>query len=466
MSCRLHRTLLTAFAFVFVPAAGWGQASYSPPPPAFSTDPSASIAELPFTETLTPPPPVKSVQMPLMFASEVSRNNYLMASLRLGSGYDDNILGTPSGHVSDTSYLILPSINLAQSRGHLSWTLGYSPGFTISPHLTQRDQAVHDLHLLFAYRLSSHVTAEFHENFEKTNSLFSGLLSNTPSTGSAPLQQANTSIITPLADRTGNGTGLDLAYQFSRCALVGLSGSFNFVNYDALAGGFNTNYNLFDSRSWGGNAFYAHRFSNQHWAGVTYNVQRLSFIPSGRTNITRALLFYSFSGESHVAFSIWAGPERATVLAHNLSTPIAGTPDSEKSWGVSGGANLSWQGERTRFGVGYIRQTSDGGGLARAVNLQQFNGEIGERLSLAWTATADLGYAKNDPLKVAASATAPYRSWVGNVGLSYGLTENVSVGLRYGRDQLRYEYATLPVLSFRNRAWFSIVYSFSRPIGR
>src|SRR5262249_22997326 len=130
-------------------------------------------------------------------------------------------------------------------------------------------------------------------------------------------------------------------------------------------------------------------------------------------------------------------------------------------------ADLSWQGRRTTAHVGYTRETTDGGGLAQAVSLQQVNGEVKERLAKRWTATLDLGYARNNPLNASLYGSAPYRSWIGGAGVNWSVTDHLLFGMRYGRDQLRYEYSTVPAQSsYRNRAWLSIAYSFSRPLGR
>ena len=456
----MKRRIILAIAISILGTSGWGQNVNSDPAPAFGT-------ELPYTEVLAPPMPVTGLHRALAFSSETPRSNFLMGSLKFGVGYDDNVFSTPSDHISDVSYLVLPSIDFAQSRGRWNWDFGYSPGFTINQRVSQRDETAQNLHLLMAYRLSPHVTAQLRENFEKTSSLFSGLLDSSPAAGYGSLQQPNTSVITPLANRTGNTTGLDLTYQLSASALVGASGDFYFVNYDVPTESSTPSTGLIDSRSWAGNGFYARRFSNRHWAGVTYTFQRLLFNPGDKADVSRTLFFYSISTGSHVTLSVWAGPEQAMTSLPSSTSSFAGAAGSQTRWDVAGGAALSWEGRRTSFRAGYTRQTTDGGGLAQVVQLQQVDGELKQRLNKRWTATAGLGYAKNNPLSATGSGYSPYRSWLGSAGFNCHLTDNLGFDLTYGRDQLRYEYATPPVVSsYRNRAWFSISYSFVRPLGR
>lgn len=443
-----------AISAVLLGTLSWAQGEHSVPLAAVGP-------ELAYTEVLTPPMPVSGLQMPLTFSSETPRRNFVMGSAQLGSAYDDNVLATPSGHISDVSYLILPSVVIGQTRERWNWDFSYSPGFTINQRVAERNQAAHNLYLLFDYRLTPHVTAQIREGFEKSNTLFSGLLGSAPAGGPGPLQQPNTSVITPFADRTANNSGLDLTYQFSASSLVGASGNFYFVNYATPANSTVPSYALIDSHAWGGNAFYAHRFSNGQWAGVTHNFQRLLFDTGPRTDVNRTLLFYSLPVGSLATLSIWAGPEYSTSMVSSLTTP-ASSMISQAHWDVAGGAELSWEAKKTSFRLGYTRQTTDGGGLSQAVNLQEVNGEVQQRLTTRWTGSVSLGYGKNKPL-TGVSGTASYRTWTGNAGFNYSFTDNLDLGLRYGRDQLQYGNTSS---SNRNRAWVTISYSFARPLGR
>ena len=309
------------------------------------------------------------------------------------------------------------------------------------------------------------MTAQVNEHFEKTNSTFAGLLGNTSSAGPGPLQQPNSSVVTPLADRTANSTGLDIAYQFSASSLAGASGTFYFANYNSPASSTNLPAGLIDTRAWGGNAFYAHRFSGRHWMGLTYNFQQLLFDPGTRTDVNRTLLFYSLSNGPRLIFSIWAGPEQTTSEIPSESN-LSNSLGSQKKWNVAGGTDLTFQGRSTSFRVGYTQQTSDGGGLAEAVRLQQVSGEIKRRLTSHWTTAVSIGYGKNKPLTMIKNQ-APYNSLVGNASVDCQITDSLGFGFRYERDQLTYEYpSSISSLSNRNRAWVSISYSFSRPLGR
>ena len=453
------RHILISLSIVFLASLGWGQDEHTVPA-------SPLGLELPYTEVLTPPMPVSALRMPLTFSSETPRSNFVTGSLQFGLGYDDNLLSAITGPVSDESYMIIPSIDIGKTQERWMLDFGYRGGFTFNQHYTDLNQAIHDVRLLSAYRLSPHVTVQVQENFDKATSLFSGLPNN-PATGPGPLQQPNESVITPWADQTRNTAGMDLSYQFSASSLVGASGNYYFVNYHVPSGFTGSSGGLVDTRAWGGNGFYARRFASRHWAGVTYRYQRLRFDTGSRTGVHRILLFYSISTSSHVTFSIWAGPEKVDSFIPAAAVPVSSTASSPENWYVSGGADLSWQGRRTTARVGYTRETTDGGGLAQTVSLQQVTGQVKERLAKRWTASLDLGYATDNPLSASAYGFAPYRSWIGNAGVDCNVTDHLSFGVRYGRDQIRNDYPNLPALSsYRNRAWLAITYSFSHPLGR
>ena len=450
--------LLIAISAALLLTFGWGQDGHTVPA-------SALGPELPYTEVLTPPMPVNTVQMPLMFSSDGERSNILSGSIQLGSGYDDNALVTPSDHISNVSVLVLPRIEIRQNRERWSLDLSYSPGITINQNLGEQNQFAHSLGFSTNYRFSPHVNLQLRDNFAKTNNLFAGLFGNTA--GPGPLQQSNSSVITPLADSTSNNSGLGLTYQFSASSLVGVSGNYYFVNYGSVAGTPGTS-GFIDSRSASAASFYAHRFSNRHWLGATYNFQQLMFNPGGHTTIHRILGFYSLTVGPHMTLSLWAGPQYSPSFVSNvlLPQPSAGTLALPSQWSPAAGAMFDWQGSHTSLHAGYSKQISDGGGLAEAVTMQGVDAEIRRRLATGWTASVRGAYTRNDPLH-SLSASAPLRSFQGNVGIEHRITDNLGVSVLYGRQQQRYEYALLPsATANQNRVWFSLSYAFARPLGR
>jgi hypothetical protein len=451
--------LFITVSAVFLVTFGWGQDGHSVPA-------SALGPELPYTEVLTPPAPVSNVQMPLTFSSDGARSNFLNGSIQLGSGYNDNALVTPNDPISNVSVLVVPRIEIRQNRERWSLDLAYSPGITINQNLSEQNQFAQSLSFSANYRLTPHVSLQLRDNFAITNNLFSGLFGNTP--GPGPLQQSNSSVITPLADSTSNNTGLGLTYQFSASSLVGVSGNYYFVNYGSVAGTPGIS-GFIDSRAASAASFYAHRFSNRHWVGATYNFKQLMFDPGGRTVVHGVLGFYSLVLGTHMTLSLWAGPQYSTTFISNVLIVQLGTGNSlalPAQWSPAGGVMYSWGGSRTGLHAGYSRLISDGSGVAEAVTLQQADAEFRRRLAARWTATAAVAYARNNPLHTL-STIAPLRSFQGNAGIEYRITDNLGMSLSYGRQQQGYEYPLLPsATANQNRVWFSLSYMFARPLGR
>jgi hypothetical protein len=258
---------------------------------------------------------------------------------------------------------------------------------------------------------------------------------------------------------------MDLTYQFGRDSLVGASGGYYFVNYGAVEGTSGQTYGLIDSRSWNTDGFYAHRFASRHWFGFSYNFQRLMFDPALHTDVQRLLAFYSVSYGSHMSFSLWAGPEQAKSLGSASLPGANGRLASTAHWNGAGGVAWSWEGTQTGLSLGYTRQTTDGGGLMESVRMQSVTGDVRRRLTQRWTASLGALYGINKPLGLS-TVTTGIRTLSGNAGFDYQMTDHLGFGLRYGRDQQKYADVTPSVSVNRNRAWISMSYSFSRPLGR
>lgn len=421
-------------------------------------------AELPYSEPLSPPAIASGVRPSLSVGSESTRSNFLSGNFQVTAGFDDNVLAS-SNRLTDFSYLFAPGIMFNQTRERWNWTLAYNPGFTINQRLSERNQSAHNLNLDLTYRLSPHVALQLRDTFQKTSDLFSGVLSTPLVSESGPLQGPNQSLITPLAQQTGNTSGANLSYQFSASSMIGGGATYYFVNYDDVAGASSAPSGLIDTRSFSADGYYAHRFSSKQWLGMAYNFQRLTFDFGGQTTIHRALMFYSIPFGSRVTLSLWGGPEYAT--SDSASVAPSTTVVAMTRWSGSGGATLDWIGVHTGFRAEYMRRINDGGGLYQAVTMQQANAALRRQLSARWTGGLGFSYATNDPLNNLLSSTANTRVLSANAGLGYRLTEDLNLGLQYSRDHQQYPgIVPSPGTVSRNRALLSLSYSFSRPLGR
>ncbi len=436
--------------------------------PSRETDAGQSAAAGPqesFSEPLSPPPIASGVRPSLTLGAEGSRTNFITANLQLLAAYDGNVLSSSTQRVSDVSYLLAPGLTMAQTRERWDWLLAYNPGFTVNQRFQDRNQSAHNLSADIAYRFSPHVVLRMRDTFAKTTSLFSQLFSSAATTGFGPLQQANSSLITPLNRQTGNTSSADFSYQFNASSTIGVGATYYFVNFDQIASTNGVPTSLIDSRSLMLNASYGHQFSNKQWLGTSYDFQQLHFQFGTRTTIQRLLLFYSVPLRERVIFSLWAGPEYSRTDAAANFMGLAGF--SGAHWSGAGGASLTWQGQHNGFRTEFTRRISDGGGLTQAVVLQQASAEVQRQLSKRWSTNLGVNYANNDPLNPFVSSLGRVRVLSATAGLNWALREYVAIGMNYGRD--RQEYPQSPARmtpANRNRGAVSLSYSFTRPLGR
>jgi hypothetical protein len=449
----------------------WGQTGEVPdrqaPKPAVSgafiggEQETGDVREFPYSEPLVPPGIVTGDRPSLTFSSEAARN-FLTGSFQVASAFDDNALSNGSDHISNVSYLMAPGIELAQTRERWNWIFGYHPGFTINQRLSQQNQSAHNLNFDATRRLSPHVSLRLRDAFDKTTTLFSGAFADQFTPGLGSLQQPNQFLITPLAARTGNTSSADLAYRFGAGSMVGAGATYYFVNYRDVASSGGAPASLIDTQSLAADGYYAHRFANRHWVGAKYDFQRLTFDPGDRTNVERVLLFYSLPFHDQMSLELWAGPEYSNTFISGLT----GIPSSSR-WSASGGAAYSWQGQRTGVRAQFSRRTSDGGGLAQAVTLQQVSADFRYQLSARWTGSLGFSYADSDPLNRTTNSLGKIQALSGTAGLERRITDHFSLMAQYGRDRQRYPGATsTQAPANRNRVMLSLTYSFTRPLGR
>ena len=153
--------------------------------------------------------------------------------------------------VSDVSYSVAPFIALDETTTRLHFILTYAPGFTFYQRDSSRNEADQNASINLQYRLSPHVTFSARDGFQKSSNVF-----NQPDLGSAGAvsggtQEANFSVIAPIADRLSNSGNVGITYQFAANGMVGASGTFTNLHYPDQA----EVPGLFDSSSQAGSVF-------------------------------------------------------------------------------------------------------------------------------------------------------------------------------------------------------------------
>ncbi len=453
-----------------VPAGSQAQQLPAPVPAAAGSTGDVSTND--DIDRMLTPPPVSGQSYPTVLTSE-ERSNYLRGGLAFTTAYTDNVVGPVNGSpVSDVSYSVAPFIALDETTSRLHLGLTYAPGFTFYQRESSLNEADQNASINFQYRLSPHVTFSARDGFQKSSNVFNqpDLASAAAVSGGA--QEANFSVIAPVADRLSNSGNVGIAYQFAANGLVGASGAFTNLHYPNQA----EVPGLFDSSSQSGSAFYSLRIAKRHYIGAAYQYQRLLSYPAPGTNQTQTdalLLFYTLYPTSRFSISVFGGPQYADSGPQFAATacPSNGVPPcpspASRSWNPAAGGSLSWQGRLSSLAISYAHLIASGGGLVGAVKMDSATASIRQQVSRTLSASVAGGYAQNDLLSATPLTGNNGHTVSGTASLQQQFGQHLYLQLGYTR--LHQDYSTVAVLAATpntNREFVSISYQFFRPLGR
>ncbi|MGB8990274.1 MAG: hypothetical protein WCC37_26995, partial [Candidatus Sulfotelmatobacter sp.] len=348
------------------------------------------------SDQMMTPPPVSGQSYPTA-PTAGERSNYFRGGVAFASAYTDNALGSVNGHpVSDVSYSVWPTLALDKSTSRLHIVSTYAPGFTFYQRETYLNEADQTAAIDLQYRLSPHVSISARDGFQKTSSVFNQPDPTSAFAVSGGTQEANFSIVAPIADLLSNAGNVGITWQFAANAMVGASGTFanqHYPNQAEVPG-------LFDSSSQGGSVFFTHRISKMHYVGATYQYQRLVSYPTVGQNETQThalLFFYTLYASSRLSLSFFGGPQYANVGPQYINSQSAAAPGFQ-SWNPQVGGSMSWQGRLTNVAVSYSHMISGGGGLIGAVKLDSATASIRQQMTRRLSGSIAGGYAQSNVL--------------------------------------------------------------------
>jgi hypothetical protein len=444
-----------------LPAATlWSQVDNTPAAPV-----PAVVGPESTSDQMQTPPPVSGQSYPTAPTS-AERSNYLRGGVAFTSAYTDNASGSVNGHpVSDVSYSIWPTLALDETTPRLHIVSTYAPGFTFYQRESALNEADQNASIDLQYRLSPHVTVSARDGFLKSSSVF-----NQPDLASAlavsgGTQEANFSVIAPIADRLSNTGNVGITSQFAANGMVGASGTFtnlHYPNQSEVPG-------LFDSSSQAGSVFYSLRISKMHYVGATYEYQRLVAYTTGGQSETQThalLFFYTLYATPRFSVSFFGGPQHSDTVQPPLPPLQIQLPEA-KAWTPAAGASLSWQSRLTNVAVSYSHIISGGGGLIGAVKMDSASASIRRLMTRSLSGSVAGGYVRNDVLGSALSAGTNGHTISATASLQQQFGEHINLQLGYTR--LHQDYSGVAVLAATpntNREFVSISYRFSRPLGR
>jgi hypothetical protein len=403
------------------------------------------------------------MQMPALetgtpYAAETgseSRSNVLNGSIGFTPAYDDNVYpGLGSSPTSEMSYSITPAIRFDQTVSHLHRAFSYSPSFTIYQQTSGLNALNHAASANFDYRWTPHVTVTATDTFQKTSDVFSQ--AGTSVSGSLSVSPAD--IISPWINHLSNAVTGNLGYQFSENGMIGGGGGSNLMkipNYGSSGS--------YDSNGQDASAFFNRRLTLAQTVGVNYQYTRnVATYTAGTFEVQThgVMAFYSFATGEHFSASIAAGPQYYTETVTSIPASSAWTPAVNASFG--------WQVERSSVAASLSRTVNGGGGLLGAYISESANLHARHQFARTWTIDVggDYGNYKNS----APQSVLPFpggHTINGEISLDHPIGEHLHSTIGYQRMHRTYSGSTaLTVDPDADRAYFTVSYQFSRPIGR
>jgi hypothetical protein len=276
---------------------------------------------------------------------------------------------------------------------------------------------------------------------------------------SSSAQTSTVAAVAPFADHLSNAVSAQLSYQYSENGMIGGGGTSTLVNYrsSAEASG------LSNSNSRGGSAFYNLRLSSAQYIGAAYQYSIMvanSVNDESDIHLNTVSFFYTVYFQPGLSFSLSGGPQRFSVVQSSLK--------ATGSWKPTATASMGWQRRNFNWAASYSRTVTGDGGLLGAFQSNSADASVRWQLARTWTigSTASYGIQKN--LLTALYSTNPGGHTVsGSASVQHSINEHLSMALGY--ERLHQSYSGVAVISNApdsNRESISILYQFTRPIGR
>lgn len=345
-------------------------------------------------DTMLTPPVVSGQTYPTEPTSQ-ERSNYLRGGMSFTSAYGNNALATANGKpVNEMSYSVDPTLALDETTSRLHSVLSYAPGFTFYQQTSYLNASNQNAAIDLQYRISPHVTLSAKDGLQKNSSVFDQPDLSSAGVVSGGAQEANFSVIPPVADLLRNSGNVGLSYQFALNGMVGASGTFSNLHYPnptQVSG-------LYDSSSQGGSLFYSLRLSRKHYVGATYQYQRLVAYPNAGLSETQThaiFLFYTLYASTKFSLSFFGGPQYSDTIQPPLA-PLHIQLPAAIAWTPAAGGSLSWQGRANSFAMSYSHIISGGSGLIGAVHMDNATMSFRQQMSRSLSGSLSGSYVQND----------------------------------------------------------------------
>lgn len=405
------------------------------------------------------PPVVGAAPYPNEVGAQV-RSNYLNTGLILNSGYTDNVSsGNGAVPVSNVIYMIQPTISLDKSTSRLHQTFTYAPDFTFYQPTSSLNQIDQTLTAGLQYRLSPHMTVHGGDTFRASSTGFAQPFLSSEGAVSGTVPSLTPGIVAPFAKQITNDLNVGFSWQFSLNNMIGAGGTLTQLHYPDPSQA----PDLYDSKSLGGDFYYAHRLTGSQYIGAAYDYTRVVVYPTNAqsvSDINSVLLFYSVSLKPALTFSLAGGEQHYEISQY----PLAGFA----SWTPVWSASMGWHRLHTNFAASYSRVVTAGAGLTGVFQSNAASASAGWQFTRSWTLGLNGSYSTNANITpfLPASTTGGH-TFAGTASLNRAIGTHLGLGFEY--DRLQQSYDNIAAISNNpntDRALVSVSYRFSKPLGQ
>jgi hypothetical protein len=420
----------------------------------------------------TPSPAHLGAESPgLAVQEDPEYKNVLVGSVLASASYDTQALytATPTGgnYSGDFRYALQPSLAFQQTHPHLSWTVSYTPGASISQHVSDQFQYTQNAGGELVWTPSSRFLLRLRQDYSVSTNPFEqvGREPLLPELGG--LFGPNYQSVLPYTKRETMISNAELVFRLGPHSAVGLTGGYQQFDYNAIANYLTSlNTSLIPSHSYNGSVFFSQQLSRAHTAGVQYAYFDIYSEPSSRIQAQDVMLFDRWQITSRHSLTVFGGAEYDRMHQFEvipLASLFVGAQVFGNSWRPTGGVTYAYRGNRNALEIQGIRSTTNGGGLMNATTTT--NGSIGfrSRFTKRWTGNARLQISDQESLNQIIKQS--FRSTWAGAGLAYDVSRHFSVRLDYAYVRQTGQ-ALLYLPGNQQLVQFSLDFHFLKPVGR
>lgn len=233
----------------------------------------------------------------------------------------------------------------------------------------------------------------------------------------------NQSILTGPSSRVSNGVVGNYVYRISPLSSVTLTGAYSILRFPDS--------DYINSNNTVAQIGYNRTLTPRDSVALSYQVGmfRYSQVTGGNFTNQTAQFSYRRTITNRLGFQIGAGPQ------FNLLSASQPGQDLRTSWQMN--TLLTYQFRRFEVGFSYHHYTSGGSGVYAGATSDYAQTNVSMGFSPKWSATWDLGYARNRRLQNQglSGASNVYNSWYGTINLQRIVSRKTSLFFSYNLQQ-------------------------------